>query len=211
MSNSIIPGILEKDWIEIEKKIEQILPITKNIHIDIIDGKFAQNTTFLDPQPFAKYTKDAYFELHMMVDEPIDYLKPWAQVGFKRFLGHVEKMSDQAEFMAQAQLLGEAGLAIDGPTPIDSITVPYEDLDVLLFMSIKAGSSGQEFVPEYLKKIEQIKNKVYIPIEVDGGINDDTILQAKNMGAARFVSTSYIFYSQMPKEQYEKLQAKLTV
>lgn len=209
MNNNIIPGILEKDWIEIEKKIEQILPVTKNIHIDIIDGKFSDNITFLDPEPFTKYAKDAYFELHMMVDEPIEYLKPWAQAGFKRFLGHVEKMSDQAEFIAQGQILGEVGLAIDGPTPIDSIVVPYDDLDALLFMSIKAGSSGQAFVPEYLQKIDQIKDKIYIPIEVDGGINEDTILQAKSKGATRFVSTSYIFYSQMPKEQFEKLQEVL--
>src|SRR4030043_2163899 len=99
------------------------LSFSKNIHIDIIDGKFAPNTTFLNPGPFSKYTKDADFELHMMVEEPINYLKPWAQVGFKRFIGHIEKMSDQTDFVAQGQLLGEVGLAIDGPTSPDILEV----------------------------------------------------------------------------------------
>ncbi|MBI2622555.1 MAG: hypothetical protein HYW64_00450 [Candidatus Levybacteria bacterium] len=117
----IIPGILEKDWSEIERKIELVRPFAKTIHIDILDRKFAPNTTFLDPLPFAKYTLPSsgqafpssgqapFFELHMMVEEPIQYLKPFADAGFKRFLGHIEKMSDQAEFVAQGQLLGEVG------------------------------------------------------------------------------------------------------
>lgn len=209
MSNNIIPGILEKEWIEIEKKIIQVLPLTRNIHIDLIDGKFAPNTTFLDPAPFTKYSKEAYFELHMMVDEPINYLKPWAEAGFKRFIGHIEKMSDQAEFVAQAQLLGEGGLALDAPTELDSITVSLSDLDVLLFMTVKAGSSGQEFNMKCLEKLEKAGEKLYVPIEVDGGINEDTILLAREKGATRFVSTSFIFYSQTPKEQYERLKRKL--
>jgi len=209
MKNEIIPGILEKDWNEIEKKINQILPLTPNIHIDIIDGRFAPFVTFLDPSAFSKYAKDVYFELHMMVEEPINYLKPWAEAGFKRFIGHIEKMSDQAEFIAQAQLLGEAGLAIDVATPIDSLTVPLADLDVLLFLTVKAGASGQEFEAGSLEKMENLKGNSYIPIEVDGGINEDTILIAKEKGATRFVSTSFIFHDQSPKEQYLKLKQKI--
>src|SRR3989344_4687814 len=150
MKYSIIPGILEKDWPVIEMKIQQVLPFAKAIHIDLIDGKFAPNTTFLDPAPFKKYTQDIPFELHMMVDEPINFLKPWADAGFRRFIGHIEKMSDQVEFVAKAQLL----------------------------------------------------------VEVDGGINDQTILRAKESGADRFVATSFIFKG-TPQEQYKKLQETL--
>ena len=67
----IIPGILEKEWGEIERKIEIVKPFTESIHVDIIDGKFAPNTTFLDPAPFAKYSQDIFFELHMMVKAPV--------------------------------------------------------------------------------------------------------------------------------------------
>ena len=221
---TVIPGILEKDWTEIERKIESLKSFAKVIHIDIIDGKFADNTTFLDPAPFVKYSEDIFFEVHMMVEDPIKYLKPFAQAGFKRFLGHIEKMPDQAEFVAQGQLLGEVGLAIDGPTPLDAIKVPYEDLDAILIMTIKAGESGQEFNPEYLKKIEMLNQASPsqtwlspdqhdtgggLPIGVDGGINDHTIVDAKNAGATRFVTTSFLFNNQDSQKQFEMLNQAL--
>src|SRR3989344_2030293 len=95
----IIPGILEKEWSEIERKINLVKPFAKSVHIDIID------------------------------------------VGFKRFLGHIEKMPDQEEFVAQGQLLGEVGIVIDGPTDLSAVKVPYSDLDCIVVMTIKAGAS----------------------------------------------------------------------
>lgn len=203
----IIPGILEKEWEKIESKIAIIKPFAKSIHVDILDGKFAPNTTFLDPAPFAKYSQEFLFELHMMVENPITYLKPFAAAGFKRFLGHIEKMPDQAEFVAKAQALGEAGLAIDGPTPLENIKIPISDLDSLLIMTIKAGWSGQTFNPEHLKKAEILHSAQNdITIEIDGGINEKTILLAKEAGANRFISTSCLFGSQNPQDQYNLLK-----
>lgn len=208
MDYRIIPGILEKDWAEIETKIQQVLPFAKAIHIDLIDGKFAPNTTFLDPLPFKKYTKDIPFELHMMVEEPINYLKAWADAGFQRFIGHIEKMSDQIEFVAKAQLLGEVGLGVDQDSGFDAIEVPFSDLDVLLFMTVKAGASGQGFEEKNLEKIKKAREKSFIPIEVDGGINDQNISIAKKFGANRFVATSFIFDGN-PQDQYQILHDKL--
>ena len=59
----------------------------------------------------------------MMVDNPVQYLKPWADAGFKRFIGHIEKMPDIDEFIAQTQLVGEVGLAIDAKTPLDNLKI----------------------------------------------------------------------------------------
>lgn len=209
----IVPAILEKEWGEIERKIELVKSFAKTIHIDIIDGEFAPNATFLDPQPFSKYTSNIFFEVHLMVDEPINYLKPFAEAGFKRFLGHVEKMGDQEEFVAQAEMLGEVGLAIDDPTDSSAIKVPFSDLDSILIMTIKAGESGQNFNLEHLKKIEMLKliqhDNGGIPIiEVDGGINDQTILLAKNAGATRFVANSFLF-KENPALQYKILEQRL--
>lgn len=210
--HEIIPGILEKTWEEIERKIILVEPFAQTIHIDLLDGKFAPNTTFMDPAPFAKYASDIFFELHMMVEEPIQYLKPFADAGFKRFLGHIEKMSDPVEFVAQGQLLGEVGLVLDGPTPIEQLTVSYDDVDYILVMTIKAGFSGQAFIPEHLGKIREIREKsATIPIEVDGGVNDQTIVQAKAAGATRFVATSFIFGGTNSHEQYRILEEKVTV
>jgi ribulose-phosphate 3-epimerase len=204
----IIPAILDRDWNEIEKKLQIVKPFAKTVQVDIIDGKFAPNTTFLDPTPFLKYSQELFLELHMMVDNPIQYLKPFAQAGFKRFIGHVEKMPDQAEFIAQAQLFGEAGLAIDIQTSIDSIKADFEDLDVLLFMAVKAGLSGQPFEKSCLKKIELIREKTSLPLELDGAINEQTIVDAKNSGANRFDVNSFLFKNN-PLEQYKILEDKL--
>ena len=211
----IIPGILEHEWSEIEKKLEIARKFARTVHIDIIDGKFANNTTFLDPQPFKPYADSLTLELHMMVDNPIEYLDRWAAAGFTRFIGHIEKMPDQVEFVAKAQLYGEASLAIDGQTELDKIQVPFDDLDSILIMTINAGFSGQEFDESKLEKIKTIRSQtddisethqaVYFPIEVDGGINDQTILKARDAGASRFVSTSYLFNGN-PTEQFKKLQ-----
>lgn len=212
----IIPGILEKDWAEIEKKINLARQFSKTIHIDIIDGKFAPNTTFLDPLPFRPYTKDILFEAHLMVDEPIEYLKPFADVGFRRFLGHIEKMSDQVEFVAEAQFLGEVGLVIDTPSSIDVLDVPLDDLDCLLIMTVKAGFSGQEFMSDVLEKVKTLRSKTLhegqrkpFPIEVDGGINDKTVVDSIKSGANRFVATSFIFNSQNPQAQYQFLEKQI--
>jgi ribulose-phosphate 3-epimerase len=212
----IIPGILEKDWLEIEKKLEIVKSFTKNragsaqtVHIDFIDGKFASNITFLDPIPFSKYAPDLFLEAHLMVDNPIQFLEPLVKAGFKRFIGQIEKMPDQTEFVAKAERLGEVGLAIDGPTNLSDLKVSYGDLDCILIMMIKAGQSGQEFNPEYLKKVDAIRKlEKLLPIEIDGGVNDKTISVAKSTGVNRFVSTSFIFGAQNPQEQYNLLKNK---
>ncbi len=206
----VIPGILEKEWAEIEKKIERVALYVKTIHIDIIDGKFANNITFLDPAPFKKYTDEIFFELHMMVEEPINYLEAWAEVGFKRFLGHVEKMSSQVDFVAKAQTLGEVGLAVDGPTPTEVITVSLYDIDaVLIYTSEQAGFSGPPFVADRLDKVRLVRSKSEVLIGVDGGINDQTVIQAKNAGATRFVSTSFLFESGDIESTIDKLKGAI--
>lgn len=207
-THDIIPGILEKDWAEIEKKINLIKTFSNRIHIDFIDGKFAPNSTFLDPSPFLKY-KDLYLEAHLMVEEPINYLDSLASSGFKKFLGHVEKMQSQEEFVAKAELLGETGLVIDLPTGVDSIEVPFEDLDCIMVMSVKAGESGQSFEESSIAKIGELRERTFIPIEVDGGITDLNLLKCKEAGANLFVSTSFISNSSNPALEYQKLKKLL--
>ncbi len=200
------PGTEDKDWSAIEKKIEVVKPFAKTIHIDVIDGKFANNTTFADPEPFKRYTKDIIFEVHLMVEEPIQYVEAWAAAGFQRFIGQVEKMSDQAAFITKAEEFGYAGLAIDGSTNLDKLTVPHIDLDTVLIMTIQAGFSGQEFQTEQLEKVKALtKNTELFPVEVDGGINEHTVIEAWKAGARRFVTTSALFASADPAGEFKKL------
>lgn len=201
------PGTEDKYFNTIEEKIKSVSTLAKTIHIDVIDGKFAKNTTFLDPKPFSKFSKDLILEVHLMVEEPINYLKPFAEAGFRRFIGQIEKMSDQVEFVAQGQLLGEVGLAIDLGTPSDYINVPLSDLDCVLVMSVQAGFSGQDFNEESMIKVRELREKTDIPIEVDGGISDRTIHIARNTGATRFVATSALFGKTVnPHRQFQLLE-----
>jgi ribulose-phosphate 3-epimerase len=205
----IVPGILEKEWDSIEEKLEQAKKFAKTVHIDLIDGKFASNTTFMDPAPFAKYSKDLILEVHMMVEDPRKYLKPFAEAGFTRFLGHIEKMPSVSDFVAEAQLYGEVGIALDGPTDKSIVdTIPLSDLDcVTVYTCQQVGFTGAQFDERKLDKVRLIKTRSQIPVEVDGGVKDTTILFGKSAGAVRFVATSFIWNAQDPKVAYERLRS----
>lgn len=206
----LIPGILERDWREIKKKLDLATSVAKTVHIDIIDGVFAPEKTFLDPAPFAPYASMLTLELHMMVKSPILYLEDFAKVGFKRFLGHVEMMEDQEEFVAKAQQFGEVGLALDGETLTTSINVSVQDLDtVLFFTGGKAGKSGQHFLPERLEKIKIFHQQHdFLPITIDGGIREEMMRDACNAGVERFIATSALFTEDF-SSSYQRLSQKL--
>lgn len=204
----VIPGILERNWDDIQHKLETVRPFAKTVHIDIIDGVFVDNKTFLDPEPFSEYKDIFLLELHMMVKNPIQYLEPFAKVGFKRFIGHIEMMPDQQEFVQEARKFGEAGLALDGPTELERLQIPAEELDsILVFTAERVGFSGATLLPERLDKIRTLAGSA--PIEVDGGINAETILRARESGATRFAATSAIFRHSNPLEAFNTLTSLL--
>lgn len=203
------PGTFIKSEEEWAEKIELVRPFAKTIHVDVVDGIFAPNTTFAEPEHFLRFSKDFILEVHLMVDEPIKHLQKWADAGFRRFIGQIEKMSDQAEFVAEAEMLGEVALALDKPSSVDAIKVPLSDLDALLVMTIQAGLSGQKFEEQLLEKVKELRAKTDLPIEVDGGINDQTIQVAAAAGANRFVATSFLYNSQNPEKQFKLLQERL--
>lgn len=212
MPNELLPGILEQDWTAIEKKFEIIRPFAKTVHIDIIDGVFAPSTTFLDPEPFKKYSQDFFLELHMMVKDPLTYVEPFARAGFRRFVAHIEQMPDQVEFVAKTEQLGEVGLALDGPTPLSAITVSLEDLDsLLIFTAGQVGSSGQPFEEARVGRVAEAHTREpLLPVTVDGGIKLETIPHALKAGASRFVATSTIFTSENPAASYKALLDAIT-
>lgn len=202
----IVPAILEKNWEEIEKKLEICREFARTVHIDFIDGKFNSNTSFLESEPFKKYSDYFILEAHLMVEEPIGYLPSLSSAGFKRFIGHVEKMSDQVEFVTSGEILGAVGLALDLQTSLDAIKVPLDDLDQILLMSVKAGASGQTFDNSIIEKIKLLRSKYSGNIEIDGGINDQTFSFAKTAGANTFCVTSFLF-KEDPKEQFRLLES----
>lgn len=203
----IIPAILGKDWSAIEKKLKTCREFANTIHIDFIDGKFVPTTTFMDFSKFTPYSNYFLLEAHLMVEEPVNYLASLSRAGFKRFLGHVEKMSDQVDFVAKGEELGAVGLCLDLQTAVSEIKVPLEDLDQILLMSVKAGASGQSFDPSVIEKVKSLNSQSFENIEMDGGINNETLPAAKQAGASIFAVTSYLFGNSNPEDQFHKLQA----
>lgn len=206
----IIPAILEKDWEPIESKIKICEGFANTLHIDFIDGKFVENNTFFNFESFKKYSDYFKLEAHLMVEEPINYLDPLFDAGFKKFIGHIEKMSDQVEFVSKAQSMGSVGLGVDLMTPITDIKINMDDVDQILLMSVNAGFSGQVFDERVLGKIASLREEYLGIIEIDGGINENTMQQAQINGADAFCVTSFIFGNQNPEAQYRKLEALLS-
>ncbi len=204
----VIPTILENSWEEIEKKFKIYESFTRVIHIDFIDGKFDKNLTFLDPKPFSKYSNQFELEAHLMVEEPVNYLDGLAAAGFKKFLGQVEKMSDQVDFVAKGEALGVVGLALNIETPISEIKVNLADLDQILLMSIVAGASGRPFDERVVSKIKSLSDREFVNIEIDGGICDQTLPILKNVGASMFCVNSFLFKAD-PEDQFRLLQSLL--
>jgi ribulose-phosphate 3-epimerase len=219
------PGTENKTFEEIESKIRSVQSFVRTIHIDVCDGKFAPNKTFSDSEAFKNFTqklpedeggwetgdKGLFFEIHLMVEDPIQHIKKWADAGFRRFIGQIEKMPSMEEFVAEAQIYGEVGLAVDGPTPLDALKINYDDLDVVLFYTAdKAGFSGKSFQEDRLEKVKALRKlNEYIQVEVDGGINDETIAIAAAAGVTRFVTTGFLFSLETPEKQYNLLEQKL--
>ena len=213
----VIPGIFEKDFQRIAERAALIAPFVDWIHIDIADNRLVPNSSFLDPSPFKKLIQETgkKFELHMMIENPLEISGSWIGVGFKRLLIHIESVlkfdggSSKVENEMRRLKLEkiEVGLAVDKETNIEEVFPYLDDVDCVLIMTIQAGFSGQQFIPEMLDKVRVIRErKPDLPIEVDGGINDETAKMAVVAGATRLVSTSAIFNTEDVGEAILKLK-----
>lgn len=198
----IIPGINEGDVKELERKITLVAP-----HVDMIQIDVGDNTIFLSDTVhdvvlltpiIEKFTKTGTkFEAHLMVANPLPYLKPLADAGVARVIAHVE-CHDPREFLAEARTHEiEVGLALDVESDFELIEPYLEEVDTVLVMTIETGASGQDFESNAMETIKTIhRNLPDLPIEVDGGMNPDTAKIVKEAGATRIVSTSYLFNSE---------------
>ncbi len=193
----IIPGVFEKEWGELERKVILVSPHVDWVQIDIADNTLVPVTSVLDfvkmKGLIASYTKLS-FEAHLMVANPEKYSKQLADCGFKRLIAHVESQ-DPRRFLDEATYESvEVGMAIDGPTELEHLEPFLEEVDSVLVMMAEAGASGLTLQPENVDKIRILhRNYPDLPIEVDEGINEITARIVKDAGATRLVTTSYLF------------------
>ncbi|MCI7265585.1 MAG: ribulose-phosphate 3-epimerase [Eubacterium coprostanoligenes] len=198
----ISPSILASDYANLQSELERI-STSDLIHIDVMDGHFVPNISIGAPVTAAcKKVCDVPFDVHLMISNPLDYAEDFAKAGADIICFHSECDSDTEETINKILSLGKkAGLAIKPATPIDEVVKYLDKLSMVLVMTVEPGFGGQSFMESTMPKVEAIRKiNPDIDIEVDGGINAETIKIAAKAGANVFVAGSAVFKSENPAE-----------
>lgn len=204
MSNTlkISPSILASDYANLQSELDRI-STSDMIHIDVMDGHFVPNISIGAPVVAAcKKVCNVPFDVHLMISNPLDYAEDFAKVGADIICFHTECDSDTEQTIDKILSLGKkAALAIKPATPIDEVVKYLDKISMVLVMTVEPGFGGQSFMESTMPKIEAIRKiNPDIDIEVDGGINADTVKIAAKAGANVFVAGSAVFKSENPAE-----------
>lgn len=198
----ISPSILASDYANLQSELERI-STSDLIHVDVMDGHFVPNISIGAPVTAAcKKVCDVPFDVHLMISNPLDYAEDFAKAGADIICFHSECDSDTEETINKILSLGKkAALAIKPATPIDEVVKYLDKLSMVLVMTVEPGFGGQSFMESTMPKVEAIRKiNPDIDIEVDGGINAETIKIAAKAGANVFVAGSAVFKSENPAE-----------
>ena len=209
----VIPAINEISFSAVREKVRilaQFLEAGSFIHIDVVDGVFAPNVTWDDIEEFKELRREFpnfKFEIHLMVQNPESAAANWCGAGASRVIVHLETMTDPALIRKQAeQCDSEVVLAITVPTEAESLVAHAGDFKMFQILGVFPGMAGQKFKHEALAKITYLRKKVpHAIIEVDGGMDEETVKLVKNAGADLVVVSSYIFSSEHPEQAYKVL------
>jgi ribulose-phosphate 3-epimerase len=167
------------------------------LHLDIMDGHAVPNISF-GPAVIKSIrpVTTAYFDAHLMITDPLRYAPAMAKAGANSITFHVEQVSDPAAAAKEIRKLGcHVGITLNPATGVEAIFPALDHVEIVLVMSVVPGFSGQKFMPVVLGKCEAVKKR-FRPdqrLEIDGGINADTIRQARDAGVDWFVVASAIF------------------
>ncbi|WP_278340724.1 ribulose-phosphate 3-epimerase [Lactobacillus acetotolerans] len=186
-----------QDVIDAEKAGADIL------HLDVTDGHFVPNLTLgVDMIKAIKPLTKLPLEAHMMVTNPNLWIKDFANAGVNRFLIHFESNGNVYQLIQEIKSKGlEAGIVVNPGTSVSSIKEFLPIVDQVLVMTVNPGFGGQKFITQMVDKVAELyQTKTYnnsnFKIEVDGGINSQTIAQVKKAGADIAVAGSYVFDKQ---------------
>jgi len=193
----IIPAIIPKFFQEIEEKIKLVEPYVDWVQLDVMDGKFVNNSTWNNPNDLKSLNTNLNLEVHLMINNPEEAIDDWIESGVKRIIIHYESTDKHKEIIEKVKRAGlEIGLAINPETSIEVIDEFYKDIDLVLIMSVNPGFGNQDFLNESVDKIRQLRERYKnVNIEVDGGVNLETAPNVIKAGANILISGSAIFKS----------------
>jgi ribulose-phosphate 3-epimerase len=183
------------------------------LHVDVMDNHYVPNLTLgLPVVKSLKAATDIPLDCHLMIEDPDRWAVGYAEAGAVNVSFHAETTDNPVAIAKDLRAAGSlAGLAIDRDTPVEPYVPLLRNFDTVLIMTIKAGFGGQAFIPELLAKVRTIRRAIdaddlSIRLEVDGGINADTIEAAAEAGADTFVAGSAVYGADDPAEAVRRLR-----
>ncbi|MET1013770.1 MAG: ribulose-phosphate 3-epimerase [Paenisporosarcina sp.] len=200
----IAPSILAADFSKLGEEVKEVERAgAELIHIDVMDGHFVPNIT-MGPivvealRPLTKLPLD----VHLMIENAYQYIESFAKAGADYITVHVEACTHLHRTIQLIRSFGvKPGVVLNPHTPVEAIQHVLDDIDMVLFMTVNPGFGGQKFIHSVVPKINQLSNiikerQLNIEIEIDGGINKDTIVECAKAGATIFVAGSAIYSQQ---------------
>ncbi|PKN13002.1 MAG: ribulose-phosphate 3-epimerase [Deltaproteobacteria bacterium HGW-Deltaproteobacteria-4] len=197
----ISPSILSADFSRLGEEIRAIdVGGADYIHVDVMDGHFVPNITIgpLVVDAVRKITAKP-LDVHLMIENPDRYIPDFARGGADLITVHQEAVPHLHRTIQLIKSLGKkAGVSINPATPVASLDVILDDLDLVLLMSVNPGFGGQSFIPATLAKIAALRQRIEerglcVEIEVDGGVKVENIGRIAAAGADVFVAGSAVF------------------